>query len=134
MPDHTSTTQDATRSLNRSHGSFELAFAPVLLALGGLWLDRTLDTVPVFTLIGALVGVLGAFTKVYYSYKHSMAALDEQGAWVGHASSAQFRAETKARADRLARPLEARPSAQRVAPTPSDEALAQLSDVQRSGA
>ena len=134
MPDHTSTKQDATRSLNRSHGSFELAFAPVLLALGGLWLDRTLDTVPVFTLIGALVGVLGAFTKVYYSYKHSMAALDGQGAWVGHASSEQFRAETKARAERLARPLVAQRPAPRVAPTPSDEALSQLSDVRRSGA
>ncbi len=127
MPEHSSTTKDATRSLNRSHGSFELAFAPVLLALGGLWLDRTLDTVPVFTLIGALVGVLGAFTKVYYSYKHSMAALDEQGAWVGHASSEQFRVEAKARAERLARPLEAQAPAPRVAPTPSDDALSRWS-------
>ena len=128
MPDHTSTKQDATRSLNRSHGSFELAFAPVILALLGLWLDRTIGTVPVFTLLFALVGVLGAFTKVYYSYKLSMAALQEQGAWVGHASSAQFRSETKARADRLSRPLEAADEpARRTAPTPSDEALARRS-------
>ncbi|MDQ2679333.1 MAG: AtpZ/AtpI family protein [Actinomycetota bacterium] len=133
MPDHTSTTQDATRSLNRSHGSFELAFAPVILALLGLWLDKTIGTVPVFTLVLALVGVLGAFTKVYYSYKHSMAALDQQGAWVGHASTAQFRAESKARADRLARPLEAQPKAERIVPTPSDEALSNWS-AQGSGA
>ena len=134
MPEHTSTTQDATRSLNRSHGSFELAFAPVILALLGLWLDKTIGTVPVFTLVFAMVGVLGAFTKVYYSYKNSMAALDEQGAWVGHASTAQFRAESKARADRLARPLEVQPKAERVVPTPSDEALSNWSGAQGSGA
>ncbi len=124
MSDHTSTKQEATRSLNRSHGSFELAFAPVIMALLGLWLDKTIDTVPVFTLVFALVGVLGAFAKVFYSYKHSMALLDEQGAWVGHASTAQFRSEAKARAERLSRPLEVTEPARPVAPTPSDEALA----------
>ena len=124
MPDHAQTKQDATRSLNRSHGSFELAFGPVIMALLGLWLDRTIGTVPVFTLLFALVGVLGAFTKVYYSYKHSMAALDQEGAWVGHASSTQFRAEAKARAERLAHPLEVHDPAPRPVPTPSDEAIA----------
>lgn len=124
MPDHTQTKQDATRSLNRSHGSFELAFAPVIMALLGLWLDKTIGTVPVFTLLFALVGVLGASAKVFYSYKHSMAALDEQGAWVGHASTAQFRSEAKARAERLAHPLEVHEPAPRRRPTPSDEALA----------
>lgn len=83
-PDLSTTHSEVTRSLNRSHGSFELAFAPLLLTLGGLWLDRTIDTVPVFTIVFALVGISGTFTKLYFSYKHSMAQLDAQGAWVGH--------------------------------------------------
>jgi len=106
--DTTSRTEEATRSLNRSHGSFELALAPAILALLGLWLDRTIGTVPVFTLVFALVGVLGSFAKVYYSYRYSMAALDERAPWVGHASSEQFRSQAAARAKRLSAPLEAR--------------------------
>ena len=83
-PDSTSTHRDVTQSLNRSHGSFELAFAPVLMALGGLWLDRTLGTVPVFTLVLALVGTAGVFAKMYFAYRYEMSKLDAQGAWAGH--------------------------------------------------
>jgi F0F1-type ATP synthase assembly protein I len=104
----TSVAQEATRSLNRSHGSFELALAPVILALLGLWLDRTIDTVPVFTLVFAAVGVAGSFTKVYFEYRNSMAELDKSGAWVGHARSEQFRSESRARAERLSAPREDR--------------------------
>ncbi len=75
------THQDATRSLNRSHGSFEIAFAPMLLALAGLWLDRTLGTVPVATIVLAFVGVAGTTAKLYYSYRHTMSELDAEGAW-----------------------------------------------------
>lgn len=101
-----SVAEEATRSLNRSHGSFELALAPVILALLGLWLDRTVGTVPLFTLLFALVGILGSFTKVYFEYRHSMAQMDTNAPWVGHARSEQFRAQARARADRLASPLE----------------------------
>lgn len=77
MPtDSTSLRRDTTRSLDRSHGSFELALAPVIMALLGLWLDRTVDTVPLFTLVFAVVGVLGSSIKIFYAYKHSMAELD----------------------------------------------------------
>jgi F0F1-type ATP synthase assembly protein I len=106
QPEPTSVAQEATRSLNRSHGSFELALAPVILALLGLWLDRTIDTVPVFTLVFAAVGVLGSFTKVYFEYRNSMAELDRSGAWVDHARTAQFRSQAKARAERLSTPVE----------------------------
>ena len=101
-----SNAREMTRSLHRSHGSFELALAPVILALLGLWLDRTIGTVPLFTLLFAAVGIAGAFAKVYYQYKASMADLDERGPWVGHASTEQFRSQARARADRLAAPLE----------------------------
>ena len=43
-----------------------MALAPAILALLGLWLDRTIGTVPLFTLLFALVGVLGSFTKIYF--------------------------------------------------------------------
>jgi F0F1-type ATP synthase assembly protein I len=76
--------RNATRSFNRSHGSFELAFAPLLTALGGLWLDRTIGTVPVFTLLFAVLGIFGASLKLYYSYRHSMSVLEAGSPWAGH--------------------------------------------------
>lgn len=88
--DLSSTHRDVTQSLNRSHGSFELAFAPLLTALGGLWLDHRLGTLPVFTIGLALFGIVGASLKVYYSYRYSMAQLERQAAWQGHTSSAEF--------------------------------------------
>ena len=101
-----SVAEEATRSLHRSHGSFELALAPVILALLGLWLDRTVGTVPLFTLVFALVGILGSFTKVYFEYRNSMEEMETNAPWVGHARSEQFRAQARARADRLATPVE----------------------------
>lgn len=79
--DPTSTHHEMTRSIRRSHGSFELAFAPVIMALIGFWIDRTAGTMPIFTVALATVGVLGAFAKVYYSYRYQMQQLEEQGAW-----------------------------------------------------
>jgi len=102
----TSVAQGATRLMNRSHGSFELALAPVILALLGLWLDRTIGTVPVFTLAFAVFGILGSFAKVYYGYRHSMAEMERTGPWVGHASTEQFRSQAKDRAERLSTPRE----------------------------
>lgn len=104
----TSVAHEVTRSLHRSHGSFELALSPALLGLLGLWLDRTVGTVPLFTLLFVFVGVAGAFAKLYYRYRNSMAELAEQGPWAGHASTAEFRARTAARAERLSAPIEER--------------------------
>lgn len=104
--DTKSAVHDATRSLNRTHGSFELALAPVVMALFGFWLDRTIDTVPVFTLLFAVIGVVGAFAKVYYQYRYQMAEVERSSAWAGHASTEQFRSEAAARAERLSAPLE----------------------------
>jgi hypothetical protein len=79
--DLSSSQRDVTRSLHRSHGSFELAFAPLIMGLLGLWLDRTIDTVPVFTLALALFGIAGSAIKVYYSYRHEMATLEVDAPW-----------------------------------------------------
>jgi F0F1-type ATP synthase assembly protein I len=79
--DPTSRTQDVHDSLHRSHGSFELALAPVLMALIGLWIDRMAGTTPIVTIVLAVMGVLGAFAKLYYSYRNQMAELDAKAAW-----------------------------------------------------
>lgn len=57
---------------NQSHGSFELVLGPALLALVGLWVDRRIDMVPLFTLLLALAGFVGAVAKLYYGYRHAM--------------------------------------------------------------
>jgi len=86
MPDHRTSTEpsdgsqtELTRSLHRSAGSFELVFAPVIMALVGLWLDRTFDTVPVFTVGLAVFGAVGAGLTMYFSYHRQLAELAEQG-------------------------------------------------------
>ncbi|MBV6508926.1 MAG: hypothetical protein JJLCMIEE_01993 [Acidimicrobiales bacterium] len=73
--------REFTEGLYRSHGSFELVLSPVILALLGLWLDRTIGTVPVFTAVFAAVGFLGAFIKLVYTYKAKMAELSREARW-----------------------------------------------------
>lgn len=102
--DFTTTTHDATRSLNRSHGSFELVLAPVILGLLGLWLDRTIGTVPVFLVVFTVIGFAGAGIKIFYTYRYQMAQHDADVAWNGHDTTAEFRAEAAARAQRLSNP------------------------------
>ena len=58
----------------RSSGGFDLVLAPVILSLGGLWLDRRLETTPIFTIALLLFGAVGAALKVYYDWKRGMAA------------------------------------------------------------
>lgn len=70
---------DFTRSLHRSSGSFELVLAPVILALVGLWLDRTLGTLPVFTVGLAVFGAIGAGVAQYYAYQQRLADLAAAG-------------------------------------------------------
>jgi hypothetical protein len=106
MPDFTTTTHETTRQLNRSHGSFELAFAPLILGLLGLWLDRTVGTVPLFLVSFTLLGFAGVGTKIYFTYRYEMAQHEADVAWKGHDSTATFRAEGRARADRLSNTTE----------------------------
>ena len=49
-------------------------FGAVLLALIGLLVDRAVGTVPVFTIIFALGGFVGAAASIYYRYQHNMDA------------------------------------------------------------
>jgi F0F1-type ATP synthase assembly protein I len=68
--------------LNQSHGSFELVVSPLILALLGFLLDtRVTHTTPVFTIVAAVFGVVGATTKLLLEYKAKMAELDAAGPW-----------------------------------------------------
>jgi F0F1-type ATP synthase assembly protein I len=80
--------------------------APVILGLLGLWLDRTIGTVPVFLVTFTLLGFAGAGVKIYFTYRYEMAQHEADVAWKGHDSTATFRAQAKSRAERLSVPLE----------------------------
>ena len=60
---------------HRSSGSFELALAPVLMGLLGYWIDNRLGTVPMLTIVFAMLGVAGAVIKTYYVYRADMAGI-----------------------------------------------------------
>ena len=63
--------------------SYEFVVSPVVLALLGLWLDRTIGTTPVFCVIGAVLGLVGATISIYYGYRNRMAELAEKAPWSG---------------------------------------------------
>ncbi len=52
-------------ALSLTHLGFTYAAAVALYGLGGWWLDRKLGTLPVFTLLGVLLGALGGFIWIY---------------------------------------------------------------------
>jgi F0F1-type ATP synthase assembly protein I len=79
---------ELTRSLHQSHGSFELAMAPVLMALIGLGLDRWLGTAPLLTIILPIMGVVGSTIKVLYTYRAKMAVLDSASPWATQPAAA----------------------------------------------
>ena len=69
------------RSLNQSHGSFELVLSPVILAFLGFLLDRQLGTGPWIMVVAAVVGLFGATTKVILEYKAKMAEHESNAPW-----------------------------------------------------
>lgn len=78
----TSQRRELSQSMHRSLGSYELVLSPLLLALLGLWLDRTIDTTPLFTILFAAVGFAGACIKIYYQYDAEMSEHEANGPWV----------------------------------------------------
>ncbi len=56
----------------RGHGGLEMAVSPLLFGFGGWFLDGWLDTRPVFTVIGAVVGLVGSVANQYFQYTHRM--------------------------------------------------------------
>lgn len=73
--------RDLTQQMGRTTGGYELAFAPLLLALIGFVLDRFIGTVPLFTIIFAVAGVAGAVVKIYFQYRTEMEQHEASGPW-----------------------------------------------------
>lgn len=91
--------RDINEQLASSHGSFELVMSPVLMGLGGWWLDGKLGTGP-WILIGAAVfGFTGALVKVYYDYKLRMASVVERAGTERAERSAEQAAKRKVESD-----------------------------------
>lgn len=65
---------DITNSVHRSSGSFELVIGAVLFSLIGLLVDRSTGTTPLFMLLFAFAGFMGAAVSIYYRYKAAIAA------------------------------------------------------------
>ena len=53
-----------------------VAISIILGLVGGLWLDKRLETVPIFTLVGVVLGTVVAF---YGTYKMVLPLLMNQG-------------------------------------------------------
>jgi F0F1-type ATP synthase assembly protein I len=67
-----------TQDYHQSSGGYELAFSGVIFSLAGLWIDRQLGTIPLFTLVLAALGFFGAVANIYYRYRRDMERHDEE--------------------------------------------------------
>ena len=79
---------DITQSVHRSSGSFELVIGAVIFALIGLLVDRSTGTTPLFMLIFAFAGFIGAAISIYYRYKAAIAEHQDALPSVGGATEA----------------------------------------------
>lgn len=59
----------------------EMAVAPVVFALIGLWIDSVLGTTPGFAVGLAMFGMIGGFVKAYYIYTFKTAATEVERPW-----------------------------------------------------
>lgn len=73
--------RELTQQMGRTTGGYELVFAPLLLALIGYGIDRLLGTVPLVTIVFAVLGVVGAVTKIYFQYRTEMEHHERSGPW-----------------------------------------------------
>ena len=64
----------------RGNGGWEIAATPVLLGALGWLLDGSVGTRPLFTILGAVIGLLGAVANQYYRYVERMAVVTEERA------------------------------------------------------
>ncbi len=69
------------KGMRKSTGSYELVLSPAILALLGLWLDRTVSTQPLFTILAVVLGFTGASIKLYYQYSAEMAQQEVGKPW-----------------------------------------------------
>jgi F0F1-type ATP synthase assembly protein I len=73
--------RELTKEMHRTTGGYELAFSPLLLALIGFGIDKLLGTLPLFTIAFAVLGLVGAVTKIYFQYRTEMEHHEANGPW-----------------------------------------------------
>lgn len=56
----------------KGHGGYEIALSPVILGGFGWLLDSVIGTVPLFLIIGAILGLVGSVANQYYRYQAAM--------------------------------------------------------------
>jgi len=56
-----------------------VAFSLLIPLAAGLWLDKRFQTMPLFTLVGMLIGILAATLGTVRIAQRMMARLDQQG-------------------------------------------------------
>lgn len=62
----------------RGNGGWEIAATPVLLGALGWLLDGAVGTRPLLTILGAIIGLIGAVANQYYRYVDRMDAVTEE--------------------------------------------------------
>lgn len=71
------TRQDLNRGFSDALGrGVDLALTPVVFGLLGWFIDRAAGTTPVFTIVVAVVGVLGTAVKIKLGYDRQMSTFD----------------------------------------------------------
>ena len=73
--------REISQDLNRSSGGYELAFVAAIFGGLGLLLDRWVGTVPLFTLMFFLLGIVGTVVKLWLGYDQQMKRLEGEGPW-----------------------------------------------------
>ena len=73
--------REITEQMNRSAGGYELVLSPLILALIGFGIDKLFGTVPVFTVLFAVLGLVGVVVKLYIDYRTEMEQHDAAGPW-----------------------------------------------------
>jgi len=73
--------RELTQQMGRTTGGYELVFSPLLLAAIGYGLDRLFGTVPILTITFGVLGLVGAVTKIYFTYRSEMEHHEANGPW-----------------------------------------------------
>jgi F0F1-type ATP synthase assembly protein I len=81
LPVDASQRRELSQQMHRTTGGYELVLSPLLLALIGYGLDRLVGTVPVITIVFAVLGLAGAVIKLYFGYRNEMEAHEASGPW-----------------------------------------------------
>jgi F0F1-type ATP synthase assembly protein I len=67
--------------------AFEFAVTPAIFGVIGYFIDRAIGTVPLFTIILALLCIVGIFLKTWYVYDAAMKAHEEESPWASRKRS-----------------------------------------------